>query len=105
MSTLKYFGALLAAQTMAASISIPRDGHAHNAELTRRECYANETPALHCYTDAEDIPQDVELDDVKFVASYLRSYGRQLRDGRRKSYICSSFTCQQLPTDKNNAWQ
>lgn len=84
-SIIKYFGALLAAQSMAASISVPRDGAAYSAKLTRRECYDNETPALHCYTDAEDIPQDVELEDVKFVASYLRSYGRQLRDGRRTS--------------------
>lgn len=83
-SILKYFGAILAAQGMAASISIPRDGVSHNAALTRRECYASETAALHCYTEGEDVPQDVELADVQFVADYLRAYGKQLRDGRRE---------------------
>ena len=83
-SIFKYFGAVLAAQSMATSIGILRDGVSHKAALTRRECYASETAALHCYTESEDVPQDVELADVQFIADYLRAYGKQLRDGRRE---------------------
>jgi hypothetical protein len=45
-------------------------------------CYASETPARFCYTPPQGDPQDVLLEDVKFIASYLRSYGAQTRAGR-----------------------
>jgi hypothetical protein len=50
--------------------------------LSPRTCYETETPAQLCYTAPGSIPQDVLLDDVLFIASYLRSYGAQVRTGR-----------------------
>lgn len=50
--------------------------------LAPRACFATETPARLCYTAPKNDPQDVLLDDVKFIASYLRSYGAQTRAGR-----------------------
>ncbi|KAK2010249.1 hypothetical protein LZ32DRAFT_607699 [Colletotrichum eremochloae] len=47
----------------------------------QRICYG-ESLELHCYSEPDDIPQDVTVADVKFVAAYLRSYGRQIRAGR-----------------------
>ncbi|PGH05274.1 hypothetical protein GX51_02995 [Blastomyces parvus] len=47
----------------------------------RTVCF-DETPKLHCYSGENDIPQDVEPEDVSFIASYLRAYGRQTRIGR-----------------------
>ncbi|KAK1976440.1 hypothetical protein LZ30DRAFT_753472 [Colletotrichum cereale] len=46
-----------------------------------RVCY-EEPLELHCYSEPDDIPQDVTVADVNFVAAYLRSYGRQIRAGR-----------------------
>ncbi|KAH6856896.1 hypothetical protein B0I37DRAFT_426488 [Chaetomium sp. MPI-CAGE-AT-0009] len=50
--------------------------------LSPRTCYETETPAQLCYTAPDNIPQDVLVDDVLFIASYLRSYGAQIRTGR-----------------------
>lgn len=47
------------------------------------QCYDSETPALHCYTSADDTPQDVTVADIQYVASYLRSYGAQTKAGRQ----------------------
>lgn len=47
-----------------------------------RVCYATETPSQLCYTAPDNIPQDVLVEDVQFIASYLRSYGAQIRTGR-----------------------
>ncbi|PGH19015.1 hypothetical protein AJ79_00049 [Helicocarpus griseus UAMH5409] len=44
-------------------------------------CY-EETPDLYCYTGANDIPQDVNVDDVTYIAQYLRAYGREVKTGR-----------------------
>lgn len=50
--------------------------------LAPRECYETETSAKLCYTAPDNIPQDVLVEDVQFIASYLRSYGAQIRTGR-----------------------
>jgi hypothetical protein len=50
--------------------------------LTPRTCYETETSSLRCYTAPDNIPQDVLVDDVLFIAAYLRSYGAQIRTGR-----------------------
>ncbi|KAK4173151.1 hypothetical protein QBC36DRAFT_195309, partial [Triangularia setosa] len=47
-----------------------------------RICYETETPIRLCYTAPDNIPQDVLVNDVKFIASYLRAYGAQTRAGR-----------------------
>ncbi|GJC90239.1 hypothetical protein ColLi_13077 [Colletotrichum liriopes] len=47
-----------------------------------RVCYETETPSQLCYTAPDNIPQDVLVEDVQFIASYLRSYGAQIRTGR-----------------------
>jgi hypothetical protein len=47
-----------------------------------RTCYATETPSHFCYTAPDNVPQDVLVDDVKFIAAFLRSYGAQIRQGR-----------------------
>ncbi|KAF9873207.1 hypothetical protein CkaCkLH20_09370 [Colletotrichum karsti] len=49
---------------------------------TVRVCYETETPSQLCYTAPDNVPQDVVLDDVLFIAAYLRSYGAQVRTGR-----------------------
>ncbi len=36
-----------------------------------------------CYNTPGSDPQDVVVDDIQFVASYLRSYGAQTRAGRQ----------------------
>ncbi|KAK0742156.1 hypothetical protein B0T21DRAFT_360714 [Apiosordaria backusii] len=47
-----------------------------------RVCYETETPSRLCYTAPDNVPQDVLVDDVKFIAAYLRAYGAQTRAGR-----------------------
>ncbi|KAL3425261.1 hypothetical protein PVAG01_02052 [Phlyctema vagabunda] len=47
-----------------------------------RICYATETPRQLCYTAPDNVPQDVALDDVTFIAAFLRSYGAETRAGR-----------------------
>ncbi|KAF2993712.1 hypothetical protein E8E14_002230 [Neopestalotiopsis sp. 37M] len=46
-------------------------------------CDATEGTELFCYTDSDSVPQNVDVADIQFVASYLRSYGQQTRDGRQ----------------------
>ncbi|KAK3393388.1 hypothetical protein B0H63DRAFT_443635 [Podospora didyma] len=41
-----------------------------------------ETPSELCYTLPNNIPKEVLVSDVQFIASYLRSYGAQIRSGR-----------------------
>jgi hypothetical protein len=53
------------------------------AAVSARVCY-DETPELHCYSGENDVPQNVNVDDVTYIAAYLRSYGRQTRLGRCK---------------------
>ncbi|KAL2150898.1 hypothetical protein VTH82DRAFT_5996 [Thermothelomyces myriococcoides] len=50
--------------------------------LAPRTCYETETPSRLCYTEPDNVPQDVDIDDVLFIAAYLRSYGAQIRTGR-----------------------
>lgn len=45
-------------------------------------CYDNESPELHCYNGPDDTPQNITVADVTYIAGYLRSYGRQTREGR-----------------------
>lgn len=72
------FALLSATCTMAASL--PRS---NKATLQPRICYESETTTLLCYNEETGgIPQEVTVEDVNFVASYLRAYGRQTRAGR-----------------------
>lgn len=41
------------------------------------DCYSGETAARPCYTAPKNTPQGVSADDIKYAATYLRSYGRQ----------------------------
>ncbi|KAM7200807.1 hypothetical protein V8F33_003738 [Rhypophila sp. PSN 637] len=70
--------ALLGSSVIAAPGGIPSQLEARKTQV----CYANETPARLCYKPPQGDPQDVLLEDVKFIASYLRSYGAQTRAGR-----------------------
>ncbi|CAH0056957.1 unnamed protein product [Clonostachys solani] len=45
-------------------------------------CYEGEPTSLFCYNPPNGTPQDVEVDDVAFVAAYLRAYGAETRLGR-----------------------
>jgi hypothetical protein len=51
-------------------------------ELSKRACYDNEPKDLFCYNPPNGVPQDVEVEDVAFVAEYLRAYGAETRLGR-----------------------
>lgn len=35
-----------------------------------------------CYSEGNGTPQNVDLEDVAFIAKYLRSYSRQIKPGR-----------------------
>ena len=73
-SLLKLGTAILLAASQATGTVVP---------LQTQDCFATETPAQFCYTAKNGAtPQDVDLADISFVASYLRSYGRQTRLGR-----------------------
>ncbi|KAI0441244.1 hypothetical protein F4803DRAFT_563222 [Xylaria telfairii] len=71
-------GALLVAQQSFVS------GRALSQPNTRgaKICYEGETYALLCYTLPDNTPQNLDVADVTYVASYLRAYGRQLKNGR-----------------------
>jgi hypothetical protein len=63
---------------MAASLPLN-----NKATLQPRICYDSETTTLLCYNEETGvIPQEVTVEDINFVASYLRSYGLQTRAGR-----------------------
>ncbi|KAK0123763.1 hypothetical protein ONS95_008769 [Cadophora gregata] len=51
-------------------------GHAVTAQLC-------ESPNKLCYDSPGSTPQDVDVADIQFVASYLRAYGAQTRAGRQ----------------------
>jgi hypothetical protein len=51
-------------------------GHAVTAQLC-------ESPTKLCYDAPGSSPQNVIVDDIQFVASYLRAYGAQTRAGRQ----------------------
>ncbi|WYZ35495.1 hypothetical protein EsH8_X_000142 [Colletotrichum jinshuiense] len=70
------FAVLLALIATAATAPAPAP-----QDSVQRVCY-EEPLELHCYSEPDDIPQDVTVADVNFVAAYLRSYGRQIRAGR-----------------------
>ncbi|KAI0098072.1 hypothetical protein GGR51DRAFT_439010 [Nemania sp. FL0031] len=67
-------------------------------------CDATEGPELFCYTDGDSIPQEVDVADVQFVASYLRSYGAQTQAGRQFVMLaadtpnCEEYTLYQRGT-------
>ncbi|KAI8953888.1 hypothetical protein F4801DRAFT_576205 [Xylaria longipes] len=67
-------------------------------------CDSTEGPELFCYTDGDSIPQEVDVADVKFVASYLRSYGAQTQAGRQFVMLaadtpnCEEYTLYQRGT-------
>ncbi|PHH64743.1 hypothetical protein CDD81_4005 [Ophiocordyceps australis] len=41
-----------------------------------------ETPSLYCYDGKGDTPQNVDTDDIAYVAKALRNYGRETEEGR-----------------------
>lgn len=83
--------AKMASLLLAASAVTSTSASENEQSSARRVCY-DETPDLYCYSGEWDIPQEVVLADVDFIASYLRSYGRQLRDGRREFILpCSTI--------------
>ncbi|KAF2663357.1 hypothetical protein BT63DRAFT_125528 [Microthyrium microscopicum] len=45
-------------------------------------CYDSEKPNLLCYNSPSGVPQNVNLTDVAYIASYLRAYGAQTKAGR-----------------------
>lgn len=75
-TTLKPAALLLAIRLAAAAPT--------EMEKAKRACY-DETPDLYCYSGDNDIPQEVNVDDVEYIASYLRAFGKQTRLGRCKT--------------------
>ncbi len=60
-------------------------GLAHGGSLSGRStetCNNGEGPGLLCYNQGNGTPQNVAVDDVTYIASYLRAYGAQTRAGR-----------------------
>ena len=47
-----------------------------------RVCYEDEPTDLICYTEPDSVPQDVDIEDVAYIAAYLRAYGGETRLGR-----------------------
>ncbi|PHH83255.1 hypothetical protein CDD82_2675 [Ophiocordyceps australis] len=41
-----------------------------------------ESPNLYCYDGKDDTPQNVDPEDVAYVAKQLREYGRETNEGR-----------------------
>lgn len=72
--TAKLVAVLLAGQAAAASTP--------NSPRAAQVCYESETAALLCYTEPDNISQDVSVDDVTYVAAYLRAYGKETKAGR-----------------------
>ncbi|OAX85186.1 hypothetical protein ACJ72_00415 [Emergomyces africanus] len=75
-ATIKYAALLLATSAAALPTSVP------GFEPGVRNVCFDESPKLHCYSGETDVPQDVKPEDVSYIASYLRAYGRQTRIGR-----------------------
>ncbi|KAI0205631.1 hypothetical protein F4808DRAFT_409740 [Astrocystis sublimbata] len=76
LASLAFSGVVVA----APSSQLPRAAHI---------CYETETPERLCYTAPDNIPQDVLVEDVQFIADYLRAYGAQIRTGRLFSMAAS----------------
>ncbi|KAK8080203.1 hypothetical protein PG997_008021 [Apiospora hydei] len=55
---------------------------AHSLPPAMHICYDTETPEKLCYTKPDNVLQDVLVNDVKFIAAYLHSYGAEVRTGR-----------------------
>ncbi|RWA10635.1 hypothetical protein EKO27_g4494 [Xylaria grammica] len=70
---------LVSLALISGAIAAPR---ALSGSIASRACYESETPSLLCYTAPDNVPQDVLIEDVTFIASYLRAYGAQVRTGR-----------------------
>lgn len=89
---------MLSAKTLATLLLAASSAVAVPAAVGRgdapsiKACY-DETSALHCYNGDNDIPQDVDVDDVAYIAAYLRAYGRETKNGRCKFNV---GTCQIL---------
>ncbi|KAI1755068.1 hypothetical protein F4782DRAFT_489829 [Xylaria castorea] len=49
---------------------------------TAEVCYDTENADLICYNPPDGDPQDVAVEDVAYIAAYLRAYGAQTRTGR-----------------------
>lgn len=60
--------------------------------LSPRTCYASENDKQLCYKPPKGDPQDVDVKDVQFIASYLRAYGAQTRAGRLFSMAAKDTT-------------
>lgn len=75
---------LLLLPILGMAVAAPSNAGALDARslLSKRECYDNEPTDLFCYVPPNGTPQDVEVDDVAFVAAYLRAYGAETRLGR-----------------------
>ncbi|ETS73389.1 hypothetical protein PFICI_14994 [Pestalotiopsis fici W106-1] len=73
LAPVALFGGVLAAPSSSQG-----SAEARAAQI----CYETETPSRICYTAPDNVPQDVAIEDVTFIAAYLRSYGAQVRTGR-----------------------
>ncbi|KAI1179406.1 hypothetical protein F4777DRAFT_474805 [Nemania sp. FL0916] len=70
---------------LVAPLALAGVGQAASVPLHPRAaqaCYANETPNLICYNPPAGTPQNVNPNDVLFIAQYLRAYGSQTNPGR-----------------------
>lgn len=72
---IKYAAMFLAGQAIAASIPATTEPRAAQICL-------DESTGLTCYTQPDNVPQNVAVADVTYVAAYLRSYGKQTKAGR-----------------------
>ncbi|KAI0549665.1 hypothetical protein F4679DRAFT_546087 [Xylaria curta] len=76
------------AQILSLLIPLALFGRAHTApssiSVTRAAevCYDTENTDLLCYNPPDGDPQDVAIEDVAYIAAYLRAYGAQIRTGR-----------------------
>jgi len=78
LSTLCLMGPSLLA---AGAVAFP--GMSARAGDAAQVCSSGETPALFCYTEANGAtPQNVDVADIKYVASDLRTYGRNQTRGQ-----------------------
>ncbi|KAH7311225.1 hypothetical protein B0I35DRAFT_437727 [Stachybotrys elegans] len=74
LAPLSSIGKVLGAPTVPALT--PR------TEVSVQTCYKDEPKQLFCYNPPNGDPQGVEVEDVAFVAEYLRAYGGGTRLGR-----------------------
>ncbi|KEY63860.1 hypothetical protein S7711_11525 [Stachybotrys chartarum IBT 7711] len=74
LAALPLIGSALASPNRASEEPRP--------EFAAFACYEDEPTDQFCYNPPNGTPQDVEVEDVQFVADYLRAYGAQTRLGR-----------------------